>query len=909
MTKMWSSAEIRQTFLDYFIERGHTRVPSASLIPQDDPTLLFTNAGMNQFKDVFLGTGTRPYSRATDTQKVMRVAGKHNDLEDVGRDTTHHTLFEMLGNWSFGDYYKKEAIGWAWDLLTRVYGLEPERLWATVLEDDEGDLGLDEEAAGFWKSETGINPDHIEPFGRKENFWMMGDTGPCGPCSEVHYDRGSDACDMQDIPGHVCKVNGDCPRFTEIWNLVFIQYDRHADGSLDPLPERHVDTGLGFERLVSLLQGKESNYRTDLFWPLIERTQQMAGQTDEEREANMVPYRVIADHIRAVTFLIGDGVMPANDGRGYVLRMILRRAVRFGRTLGFHQPFLRDLADLVVEIMGDAFPELPNRLSFITSTIEAEETRFLRTLDQGLIELDEVMERVKARGETVIPGEQAFYLHDTLGLPIEVTRDIAEEAGLTVDEAGYRAAREEQRARGRASASFELQDDEHAQLYPRLQAWIETRAPDLTLTYDPYNAMQVETKIMGILHDDEIVTSASEGDEVEIVLDTTCFYVESGGQVSDTGWITASDWAMDVADVKQPIEQLVIHVGRVTKGTIEVGDAAMAHVDETRRWNIMRNHTATHLLHRALRETLGDHVRQAGSVVAPDRLRFDFNNNEPMTADQHAVIERIVTEAVLANYPVVSREENYRDALDQGVIALFEEKYGDVVRVLRVGDTKKPFSQELCGGTHVTRTGDIGPFVILSETGIGAGIRRVEAATGRGALDALQAQRARLERTASLLGSPVEDVTHRVERLQEALRETQREVDRLTTKLARADFQAVLDDVQEVDGIPVLAARVDAPDAGTLREMADWFRDKMQGGVIVLGTVADDKPLLIAATTEELVKDRGIHAGNLIRQVAQMVDGGGGGRPDMAQAGGRSPEKLPAALERVPALIREMMTN
>jgi alanyl-tRNA synthetase len=737
----------------------------------------------------------------------------------------------------------------------------------------------------------------------------MGDTGPCGPCSEIHYDRGPDACDMQDVPGHTCEVNGDCARFTEIWNLVFIQYDRHADGSLDSLPERHVDTGLGFERLVSLLEGKSSNYRTDLFWPLIQRVQQMTNQTDEEREDHIVAYRVIADHIRAVTFLIGDGVMPANDGRGYVLRMILRRAVRFGRTLGFHEPFLRDLADLVVEIMGDAFPELPNRLPFIKSTIQAEETRFLRTLDQGLLELEEVIERVKARDETVIPGERAFYLHDTLGLPIEVTRDIAEEAGLTVDEAGYRAAREEQRARGRASATFELQDDEHAQLYPRLQAWIDTQAPDRTLTYDPYHAMQVEAEVVGMLHDEDIVTSASEGDDVEIVLDTTCFYVASGGQVSDTGWITGSDWAVEVTDVKQPIEQLVVHIGRVTKGTIEVGDGATAHVDETRRWDIMRNHTATHLLHRALRETLGDHVRQAGSVVAPDRLRFDFNNNTPMTADQRATIERIVTEAVLANYPVVSRQESYRDALDQGVIALFEEKYGDVVRVLRVGDAEAPFSQELCGGTHVTRTGDIGPFMILSETGIGAGIRRVEAVTGRGALEAVHAQRARQEKTAALLGSPVEEVPNRVERLQEELREAQREVDRLTTKLARADFQTVLDDVQEVEGIPVLAAQVDAPDAGTLREMADWFRDKMQGGVIVLGTIANGNPLLIAATTQALVDQRGIHAGNLIRQVAQMVDGGGGGRPDMAQAGGRSPEKLPAALERVPSLIEAMIKD
>jgi alanyl-tRNA synthetase len=907
MTASWTSDKIRQAFLDYFKERDHTVVPSASLVPQDDPTLLFTNAGMNQFKDVFLGTGTRPYTRAVDTQKCMRVAGKHNDLEDVGRDTTHHTFFEMLGNWSFGDYYKREAIAWAWDLLTRIYELDGSRLWSTVFKDDEDDLGLDEDAAGYWRSETAIDPTHVLPFGRKDNFWTMGDTGPCGPCSEIHYDRGPKACDKQDEPGHVCAVNGDCARFTEIWNLVFIQYNRLESGSLEPLPDKHVDTGLGFERLVSLLTGKTSNYRTDLFWPIIERVQTMAGHTDAEREANLVAYRVIADHIRAVTFLIGDGVMPGNEGRGYVLRMVLRRAVRFGRTLGFTEPFMVELADMVIEKMGHVFPELPARIDFVKATILGEEQRFLRTLDQGLERLEAMIDEVERRGGTELPGEHAFFLHDTLGLPFEVTRDIVEERGMTVDEAGYRTAREGQRARARAAGAFEMEANQHAQVYPVLHDWIVNQMPSGNFVYDPYGPLQVETLLAGMLRGDEIATEAKIGDPVELVLGATCFYVESGGQVSDTGRIIGPDWEVTVTDVRRPIEGMVVHVGHVVSGTPRTGDVVTASVDRERRRDIMRNHTATHLLHRALREVLGSHVQQAGSVVAPNRLRFDFNYETSMTAEQRTRIERLVIEGIVENYEVVPRQENYRDALARGVIALFEEKYGEVVRVLRIGDPDHPFSQELCGGTHVSRTGDIGPFVIVSEGGIGAGIRRIEATTGRGALQAMQALRERQEEAAGLLGVSPEELPQRVARLQDDLREAHREIAQLTRKLARADLQSLLDEVVDVEGVPLLAAQVTAPDADTLREMADWFRDKMQGGVIVLATVIDDKPLLIAATTRELVSERGVHAGNLVRELAQMVGGGGGGRPEMAQAGGRDAARLPEALAKVPELLKTML--
>jgi len=905
MTQKPTSAAIRQTFLDYFAERGHTIVPSASLVPQDDPTLLFTNAGMNQFKDVFLGLGSRPYTRVADTQKCMRVAGKHNDLDDVGRDNTHHTLFEMLGNWSFGDYYKKEAIGWAWDLLTRVYGLDQTRLWATVFKDDKGDLGTDEEAAGYWRSETEIIHDHILYFGRKDNFWEMGESGPCGPCSEINYDRGPDACDKQHVPGHVCAVNGDCARYTEIWNLVFIQYNNKGNYDLEPLPAQHVDTGMGFERLTAILHGVDSNYRTDLFWPIIARTQELAGQNDAEREAEFTAYRVIADHVRACTFLIGDGVLPANDGRGYVLRMVLRRAVRFGRRLGFTRPFMAELAALLIGMIGHQFPELPQRADFITATITGEEERFLRTLDQGLARLDEIMATRSSARLTDIPGGDAFFLHDTLGLPLEVTKDIAGEHGFTVDEPGYHAAREAQRARARAAGEFKVEDDSQARRYADLAAAVEARHP-APLGYDPYSALDVEAEVVGLLACDAVMDTALEGSAVELVLSATGFYVESGGQVSDTGRILGPDWEVEVTEMQRPQPGLIVHSGRVVRGQPQVGDKVTAQVDAARRWDIRRNHTATHLLHRALRQVLGSHVAQAGSLVTPERLRFDYNFDKPMTPAQRAEIERLVTEAVVANYRVEPRQEAYRDALSQGVIALFGEKYGDVVRVLCVGEPEAPYSQELCGGTHVTRTGDIGPFLIASESGIGAGIRRIEAVTGRGALQTLQAIRARQEQIAAALETILEQAPQRVLRLLEELRAAHKEIEALNRKLAQDSFKTLLENVVEVQGVPVLAARVVAPDADTLREMADWFRDKVQDGVIVLGTVIDDKPLLIAATTKAMTQ-RGIHAGNLVKQLAQMVGGGGGGRPDMAQAGGRDAGKLDDALAAVVGLVGEMV--
>ena len=915
--KKMSGAEVRQSFLDFFASKGHTIVPSASLVPQDDPTLLFTNAGMNQFKDVFLGLGTRSYTRAADTQKVMRVSGKHNDLDDVGRDGTHHTFFEMLGNWSFGDYYKKEAIAWAWELLTQVWELPKERLWATVFKDELGELEPDEEAAGFWRSETEIDSDHILYFGRKDNFWEMADTGPCGPCSEIHYDRGPEACECQGEPGHVCRVNGDCGRFIELWNLVFIQYNKYADGSLDPLPAKHVDTGAGFERLVSVLQGVDSNYKTDVFTPIMQRVQEMMGHTAAEVRENIVAYRVIADHGRAVTFLIGDGVLPGNEGRNYVLRMILRRAARFGRKLGFTEPFLAEVAKVVIETMGTQFPELESRRQFILTTITQEEERFLRTLDLGLSQLDQVLAELKAADEQTVPGAEVFRLYDTFGLPLEITRDVADERGLRVDEAGYQAALEEQRQRARQADKFESRDEESLKRYTRILKDLQERSllGEDGVAHDPYITTELETTVAAILCGGEPVESAREGDQVEVVLAETCFYVESGGQVSDTGYIAAyppgedePQWEIKVRDMAQPVPGLIVHAGVVKRGRPKVGDDVWAVVDFGRRMDIARNHTATHLLHSELRYVLGEHVQQAGSLVSPDRLRFDFTHPAMLTEDELDLVTRSVNDAILVNYPVEITEEKYHQAISEGVIALFGEKYGDVVRVLRIGWPNEPFSRELCGGTHVDETGEIGLFHIVSEEGVGAGVRRIEAVTGRAAVDLVERQLGVLRRTAAYLSVPADEVDRKSLSLLDELQSARKEITRLQERLSRHEFEAMLEQVQSVTGVSLLSARVTAPNMDMLREMTDWFRDRLGSGVVILGTILGERPALVAAVTPDLV-ERGVDAAKLVRGMARVVGGGGGGRPTLAQAGGRDPSRLDDALRQAPRMLEEMIAR
>ncbi|MFQ5811678.1 MAG: alanine--tRNA ligase [Anaerolineae bacterium] len=902
-----TSAEVRQSFLDFFASKGHTIVPSASLVPGDDPTLLFTNAGMNQFKNIFLGLEKREYTRAADTQKCLRVSGKHNDLEDVGYDTYHHTFFEMLGNWSFGDYYKKEAIAWAWELLTEVWGLPKDRLWATVFKDEEGELETDEEAACYWREVTDINPDHIVYFGRKDNFWEMGDTGPCGPCSEIHLDRGEEACDLQDDPNHVCGVNSGCRRYFELWNLVFIQYNKNDSGVLHDLPAKHVDTGLGFERLVSVLQGVVSNYKTDVFSPIMDRVQAMLGHSDAEREANNVSYRVIADHGRAVTFLVGDGVLPGNEGRNYVLRMILRRAARFGRKIGFQGPFLGEVAKVVIETMSPHFTELEARREFILQTIAQEEERFQHTLDVGLNLLDDLIADLGARGETVIPGDQAFKLYDTYGFPLDLTRDVATERGFTVDEEGFVAALGKQRELARAAHQFDLEVGEKLEVYSDLLDELKRTGvlPRTGVEHLYTEGTEAAAKVAAIVRDGRVVGLAREGDEVELVLTATPFYVESGGQVSDTGVILQDgEWEVAVSDVRQPLSGLIVHIGDVLSGVFRVGDSARALVDAERRADIARNHTATHLLHNALRRVLGEHVQQAGSLVAPDRLRFDFTHSAMLTQDELSLIEQLVNEAILADYPVQVVHRGYKEAIAAGAIALFGEKYGERVRVLRIGDPSEPFSQELCGGIHVRRTSEIGPFHIISESSIGAGLCRIEAVTGRAAQKLLQERMRILESSAASLGCSPDEVDQKVLALQDELQGQTKEVARLRREIAQRDFEELLSQVQDVRGVKVLAAQVEGANIVTLREMSDWFRNRVGSGVIVLGAVMDSKPGFVAAITPDLV-ERGLHAGQLVKRVAQVVGGGGGGKPTLAQAGGRDTSRMGEALCLVPDLVGE----
>ncbi len=919
-----TSAEIRQQFLDFFASKKHLIVPSASLVPLDDPTLIFTNAGMNQFKDLFLNLREPEARRIADAQKCMRVSGKHNDLEDVGRSPYHHTLFEMLGNWSIGDYYKKEAISWAWELLTEVWRLPKERLWATVFQDDKGDLGRDEEAAGFWRTLTDIRPEQVVFFGRKDNFWEMGETGPCGPCSEIHLDLGADRCDKQGVPGHICRVNGDCRRFVELWNLVFMQYNHLSDGRLDPLPAKHIDTGMGFERVVSVLQGVRSNYDTDLFAPIIRRTQELLSEAGLDRDVmadladpqRAVSYRIIADHSRAITFLIGDGVLPANEGRGYVLRLILRRAARHGRLLGFAQPFLAEIAKTVIATMGQHYSELLRRRDFILSNIEQEEARFSQTLIIGLALLDELIGDLKARGESVIPGVEAFRLYDTHGFPLDLTQDVARDQSMTVDVAGYQAALSEQKERGRASAQFGAQGTEGVQIYLDLLHGLKDGGvlPAAGVSHVYEEDFEQETTVVALLREGQRVATVHPGDRVEVVLAATPFYVESGGQVADTGFIARylNDdeeepiWEIRVDDVRRPVAGLIVHVGEVIKGQPAAGDKAWAEVDIERRMDIMRNHTSTHILHSELRYILGEHVHQAGSVVAPDRLRFDFTHSSMLTQDELDTVEQSVNDAILADYPVNITQGAYKDAVAGGAMALFTEKYGDEVRVVKVGWEDEEFSKELCGGTHVQRTGQIGLFHIVSEESVGAGVRRIEAVSGRGAQRFAQERLRLIDQTAAILRVPPDQLDRAVRNLYAELQTSQKEIARLRVELALQQTDSLAANAEIVNGVAVVAAEVSGADIQTLREMSDHLRAKLGSAVVVLAAAIDDKPQMIVAVTDDLVR-RGVHAGEVVKTIARTVGGGGGGKPALAQAGGRDLSKLPAALAQVAEIVRKQL--
>ncbi len=902
--------EIRQSFIDFFVEHNHTFVPSSSLVPGGDATLLFTNAGMVQFKDVFLGTDQRPYSRAVNSQKCLRVSGKHNDLEQVGRDNTHHTFFEMLGNWSFGDYYKKEAITWSWQLLTQVWGLNPDNLWATYFRDELNEIPEDREAAEIWLKQPGFNPDHLLPFGRKDNFWEMADTGPCGPDTEIHYDRGPAFCDKTDDPDHICQVNGDCERFLEIWNNVFIQYNRLSPNELVPLEKTHVDTGMGFERIVSILQNAPSNYKTDLFMPLIRRVQALTGVNDAEREANLTPYRVIADHVRATTFLIADGVVPGNVGRNYVCRMLVRRAARFGMKLGLNDTFMAAVAQVVIDEYGDFYPELQRNATTILDNLTREEKRFQKTVTAGLEQLDELLQKIESTGETVLDGEAAFDLYATHGLPLEITRDIAQEQGLDVDEAGFKAAMEEHRLASGAGKELGEMGGDDVEIYQTLLQSLRNagKLDQEGVTYDPYEAIEAPGEVLALLKDGETIQFAAPGDQVEVLLPHTSLYVEAGGQVSDTGEIVSVNgegWSIKVTGMRKPAAGIIVHLGQVIEGKPAVGDLSLVRVNAERRERIMRNHTATHLLHAALHKVLGEHARQAGSLVAPDRLRFDFNHPEAVTREELLIIEADVNKAILENHRLRIENKPLQAAIDEGATALFGEKYGAVVRTISIGNTET-FSYELCGGTHVDQTADIGLFLITYEGSIAAGVRRIEAVTGWEAYELARKRMNILDETNHFLGTAPAELYKKVKNLSDSLAEAEKEIERLRTQLVASDFDERLDDTEEIEGIPVLKAILPNADMDTLREMADKFRQKYPTGITVLASAKDDKPILIAAVTEDLVK-RGLHAGDLVKQAAQVVGGGGGGRPTLAQAGGRDPEKLSEALDQVQVYIREKL--
>jgi len=890
---MLTANDIRQQFLDFFVhQHGHTFVPSSPVVPLDDPTLLFANAGMNQFKDVFLGTGTRPYQRAVNTQKCIRAGGKHNDLDDVGKDTYHHTFFEMLGNWSFGDYFKKEAIAWAWELLTQVWGIDKERLHATVFEGDaEQGLAPDDEAEELWRTVTDIDLAHVHKGGRKDNFWEMGDTGPCGPCSEIHIDR------TPDKSGSLL-VNKGTPDVIEIWNLVFIQFNRNADRSLTPLPAKHVDTGMGFERLTAVLQGKTSNYDTDVFTPIFAAIQQVTGAapyTGKHEDLKDVAYRVIADHIRALTFALTDGAAPGNEGRDYVLRRILRRAERYGRQyLGAEKPFLCELVPQVVGVMQHAFPELARNASHVAGLIRADEESFIRTLDRGIKLFGEAAERGRQAGSKQISGQDAFQLHDTYGLYIDITEQMAGEAGLTVDRSGFDQAMAEARDLARGS---------------RKQQAVTAISGELPKTDDglKYKDLIAKAKIVGWIRDNRVFTTGKlvAPEEAALLVNNTNFYAEQGGQVGDKGIIATRTGVFDVQDT-QRLGDAVLHVGRLREGTIKAGQPATLKVSFDRA-ETMRNHTATHLLNWALRKVLGGHVEQRGSLVDPEKTRFDFSHNEPLTAEQIAEIERLVNEKIYADLPVTVLHMPLEEAKKiPGTRAVFGEKYPDPVRVLLIG-VKKPEeatlenSVEFCGGTHLTHTGQAGFFKIVSQELVGAGVRRVTAVTGREAVATVQKLTAVVNDLTQRFKCGPADLPARVEGLQAEIKKLQQQVKKGSAIDLQGAADKLLAGATEVNGAKVIVGEMPAGPDELIRNQIDRIKQKAGSAIVVVGWADDGKVGLLAAVTDDLVQ-KGVHGGKLIGQVAKVVGGGGGGKPTMAQAGGKEPEKLGEAL----ALAKEL---
>ncbi len=899
---MLTGNEIRQSFLKYFEKKGHAHVDSASLIPFNDPTLFFTNAGMVPFKDLFTGREKRNYIRATTSQKCMRVSGKHNDLENVGRTPRHHTFFEMLGNFSFGDYFKKDAIHYAWEFLTQTIKIPKEWLWITVFTDDD-------EAADIWHTQEGVAKDRIIRLGEKENFWAMGETGPCGPCSEIHVD-------LKQVHGEGVATGNPGTNdtdFMEIWNLVFMQFNRDESGKMNPLPKPSIDTGMGLERLAAVLQKKKSNYDTDLFSPLIHAIAKNTGKNYGDNPEHDVSMRVLADHIRASVFLISDGVQPSNEGRGYVLRRIMRRAIRHGKMLGQNEPFFFKLIPTLVDLMGEAYPDLIKNQSFVSKVIKTEEERFLETLAQGLIMIEEAITKLpllKQEGvggsyskSQVFDGQLAFKLYDTYGFPLDLTELIVSEKGLSVDVPTFNSEMEKQKERARAnwkgSGEAAVADTYH-----------QLVSQGIHTTFLGYTTLEAESEIVSILSKGQLVKEAKEGLTVEVIVKETPFYGESGGQVGDRGFLVSKAAQMQVEDTQKPLNEIFSHQGKIITGTLKVGDKVSLKVNPIHRRPVMLNHTATHILHAALREILGDHVKQAGSLVEPHRLRFDFSHFEPLSREQIEKIELKVNEVIQANYSVTKEEMTQEQAKKKGALAFFGEKYGDKVRVVSIG----PYSMEFCGGTHLNASGEIGCFKIINEASVASGVRRIEAVTGIGAIKEFQHLKHTLDEVAGVFKSSPADIVSRAQKITEDSKKLQKEVQTLKTKVAGLGFGSPpgstgstgsntdpLSQVREVNGVKVLALELALDDPKAVRELGDQLKNKLGSGVLVLGSKNEDKVTLTVMVSKDLTQK--YSAGKIIGELAPIIGGRGGGRPDMAQAGGNLPEKLAEALKAIDKLI------
>jgi alanyl-tRNA synthetase len=877
-----NSNEIRRLFLKYFEDRGHTIVKSSSLIPAEDPTLLFVNAGMNQFKEVFLGSETRTYTRATTCQKVVRAGGKHNDLDNVGHTRRHQTFFEMLGNFSFGDYFKDEAIGFAWDLLTREFKLSPQRLWVTVFREDD-------EAERLWATKTSVRRQRIVRLDEKDNFWQMGETGPCGPCSEIHYDFGPEASEL----GHSdCAVPCECGRYVEIWNLVFMQYDRNEQGVLTPLPKPSIDTGMGLERMACVVQGKLSNFETDLLRPIIDRASELLKVPYGKAAESDTSLKIISDHVRASTFLISDGILPSNEGRGYVLRKIMRRGIRQGTLLGFKGPFLFELSSFVTDLMKEPYPDLVGTRNYVMRVIKSEEERFAAMVGVGLERLESVIAGLQKSGVNTVPGVEIFKLYDTFGFPLDFTKEIADEKSINLDMVGFDAELEKQRDRARQS----WKGDE-GRVNPVFQKFAEGGTQFLG-----YEAVKASGRVIGIVKggaSSEAVTELNA--EAEIVLDQTPFYAESGGQVGDTGTLTSATGVAQVTDTYSPARGVVVHKIRLEHGKLSIGDEVDAQVDQDRRRRIAANHTGTHILHAVLRNVVGTHVKQAGSLVAPDRLRFDYSHFAPLTSAEIQEIEKQINSVVFRNLPVQTQVMDLNDAVKSGAIAFFGERYAQQVRVVSIPDVSK----ELCGGTHTKLTGDVGLFKVISESGIAAGVRRIEALTGFGTYTRLEEDEDLISSLSQILRAPRQELTKSLSRLMEQQRELEHELDNLKRKAAHSQIDDIVASQTAVKGIPVISRKVEGVDAAALRELAERATAKITSGVVVLALASEGKVSMVGAVSQDLQKR--LHAGNIIKRVAVLVGGSGGGRPDFAQAGGKQVESVDQALQAVYNIVAELL--